>query len=64
MSDDAMARIARDLADALRDFAHDRRPEDRQQVALLQTALCRARRAELKVQTSAVEEKNDEHSDP
>jgi hypothetical protein len=48
MSDETMARCARDLADALRDYAHDRRAEDKTRVADLQTQLCATRRAELK----------------
>jgi hypothetical protein len=47
MPDDPMAQIARDLADALRRYAHDRRLEDQQEVRRLQTSLCAARRAEL-----------------
>ena len=42
-----MARVARELADALREFARDRRPEQKTAVATLQTELCAARRAEL-----------------
>ena len=43
----AMARVARDLADALRDYARDRRPEQKLVVAELQTQLCATRRLEL-----------------
>ena len=43
----AMARVARDLADALRAYARDRRPEQKLVVAELQTQLCATRRAEL-----------------
>ena len=52
MSDDAemniaMARVARDLADALRAYARERRPEQKLVVAELQTQLCATRRLEL-----------------
>jgi hypothetical protein len=46
-ADDAMARVARDLADALRDYARERRDEHRLRVAELQTQLCATRRAEM-----------------
>jgi len=45
--DSAMARVARDLADALRDYARERRPEQKLVVAELQTQLCATRRYEL-----------------
>jgi hypothetical protein len=54
---DAVARIARDLADALRRYASERRSEDQQQVALLQTELCAARRQELKKAPAVKEER-------
>jgi hypothetical protein len=63
MSDDAMVRIARELADALRRYARERRTEDQQQVRQLQTELCAIRRQELEAQESAVKEESDEHSD-
>jgi hypothetical protein len=47
MSDDFMAGLARELADALRRYARERHPEDQQEVARLQTSLCTARRAKL-----------------
>jgi hypothetical protein len=50
LSDDVMARLARDLADALRRYARERRSDDRQQIARLQTELCATRRQELKAQ--------------
>jgi hypothetical protein len=56
MSDEAIALIARQLADALRVFARERRPEDQQQIRQLQTELCAMRRQELKAQTSECEE--------
>jgi hypothetical protein len=46
MSDQQVASIARDLALALNTFAHDRRDDDRKNVALLQTELCRVVREE------------------
>lgn len=49
----AMVRVARDLADALRDYARERRPEDKMRVAHLQTELCAVRRAELVENASA-----------
>ena len=58
MSDDAemniaMARVARDLADALREYARERRPEQKLVVAELQTQLCATRRAELASEKTA-----------
>ena len=47
MLNDAMTRVARDLADALRDFARERRAEHKLRVAELQAELCATRRAEL-----------------
>lgn len=43
----AMLRVGRDLADALRAYARERRDEDRKYVLALQTELCALRRAEL-----------------
>jgi hypothetical protein len=47
MPDDLIGKIARDLADALRSYARERRSEDQQEVRRLLTSLCAARRAEL-----------------
>jgi hypothetical protein len=46
-STDAMLAIARDLADALINFARDRRPDDQKEIARLHTELCKARWTEL-----------------
>jgi hypothetical protein len=45
--DDDFAMTARTLADVLIRYARDRRPEDQQGIAQLQTELCRLRREEL-----------------
>jgi hypothetical protein len=47
MSDQQVASVARDLALALNTFAHERRDDDRKNVALLQTELCRVGREEI-----------------
>jgi hypothetical protein len=46
MSDQQIASVARDLAMALKTFAHERRDDDRKHIALLQTELCRVVREE------------------
>jgi hypothetical protein len=46
MSDKAIADIARRLALTLSLFARERRPEDSKAIAILQTELCAAVRAE------------------
>lgn len=48
--DDDFAMFARTLADVLMRYARDRRPEDQQGIAQLQTELCRLRREELEPQ--------------
>jgi hypothetical protein len=48
MSDQQVADVARNLVLALNTFAHDRRDDDRKNVALLQTELCRIVREEMK----------------
>jgi hypothetical protein len=45
--------VGRDLADALRRWARDRRDEDKKEIATLQSELCRIRRAELSAAPSA-----------
>jgi hypothetical protein len=40
MSDGDIVRVGRNLAKALKKFARDREPIDRQAVAILQTELC------------------------
>jgi hypothetical protein len=45
--DTAMAKIARDLADALMRFARDRHVDDKKDIATLQTVLCHQRKKEL-----------------
>jgi hypothetical protein len=47
MSDQEVANVARNLAMALNTFAHERRDDDRKNVALLQTELCRVVREEI-----------------
>jgi hypothetical protein len=39
--DQEIIRVAKELASALRQSAYTRKPEDKQQVALLHTELCR-----------------------
>jgi hypothetical protein len=46
MSDQQVACVARNLASALNTFAHERRDEDRKNVSLLQTELCKVVRDE------------------
>jgi hypothetical protein len=45
-ADAAMARLARSVADALTAFAYSRSADDLKALAVLQTELCAARRAE------------------
>jgi hypothetical protein len=47
MSDDLFAMTARTLADVLIRFARDRQDNDKKAIAVLQTELCRLRRAEI-----------------
>lgn len=54
MSDANTLRIARDLAEALRDFARTRKDEDKKRIAALHTELCREYR----------QEQDDEQRDP
>lgn len=46
MTDPDMARLGRNLADALRYYARERTPDSLKAVAALETELCAARRAE------------------
>jgi hypothetical protein len=46
--DAVYAQLARDLADALRAFARERRDELKKEIARLQTELCTLRREELR----------------
>jgi hypothetical protein len=55
----AMARCARDLADALRDYARERRDDDRKRVADLQMQLCATRRVELAHEAGVVHSARD-----
>ena len=41
MSDQQIVTVARNLAEALRDFAYTRKDEDKKRVTALQTELCR-----------------------
>ena len=47
MSDASMAAIARNLSEALRAFARERREEDRKQIAALHFELCAEHRKEI-----------------
>ncbi len=48
MSDQNMARIARDLAKSLSQYARERSDDSKKQVAALHTSLCEAYRDELR----------------
>jgi hypothetical protein len=47
MSDASMAAIARNLSEALRAFARERREDDRKQIAVLHAELCAEHRNEI-----------------
>ena len=53
MSDQQVAMVARDLAEALCTFAYERRDDDRKHVAQLQSELCRVVRAEVAEEKAA-----------
>lgn len=48
MSDATMAKVARDLAEMLILYAHDRRDDDKKEIASLHRQLCIAYRDELR----------------
>ena len=50
IKDEILADIARRLADALRTYARERRPDDQKLIAQIQTELCQARREELEAE--------------
>lgn len=51
-NDTTLARIARNLAEALMDYAYTRKDEDKKRIAEYQTELCRVVRSEQTQETS------------